>query len=253
MISESPFKVFPDYLIVGGSRLTGVNPDGDIDLLGFTIEDYETYMRLNNTFEQEEYRTQKRGKRSDPETVEGTMYSLRKFARLAAQGNPNILEMLFAHYGSWVVTPSALALRILENSSLFVSRAAGPRYLGYAKSQMDRVVGHRAVHTNRPELIAAHGYDAKAASHVYRLLAEGIMLMNRQHIELPLYFQDRKHSQEIRRGEWDIERFKRVTTAMIKELEDAIMDSSLPQHPRMDAINNLVAGIYWERWSSERG
>lgn len=249
MLSESPFRSNPDYVIIAGSRLTGVNADGDIDLIGFTVEDFKTYMRLDNRFEQEEYRTAKRGQRSENDTIEGTIYSLAKFARLAAQGNPNILEPLFAPYGSWVVTPSEYGLRVIENSHLFVSRAAGPRYMGYAKSQLDRVIGHRAVHTNRPELVESHGYDTKAASHVYRLLAEGRDLMRMGRIELPLIYPDRKHSQEIRRGEWGIERFKAVSTAMIKELEDAIMQTSLPKHPDMDAINTLVRNIYREAWN----
>ena len=39
------------------------------------------------------------------------------------------------------------------------------RYLGYLKAQKAAMTGQPGAHTNRPELVAVHGYDTKYATH----------------------------------------------------------------------------------------
>ena len=51
----------------------------------------------------------------------------------------------------------------------FVSRLAAGRYLGYLRGQKAAMTGQAGAHTNRPELVAVHGYDTKYAMHALRL------------------------------------------------------------------------------------
>jgi len=56
----------------------------------------------------------------------------------------------------------------------FVSRLAATRFLGYLRAQKAAMTGQAGAHTNRPELVAVHGYDTKYAMHALRLGLQGV-------------------------------------------------------------------------------
>jgi uncharacterized protein len=83
------------YRCVVGSTLAGMSMgDGDRDEMGICIEGPETVVGLGH-FEQHRYRTQPEGQTSGPGDLDLTVYSLRKWMRLAVKGNPTILDLLF--------------------------------------------------------------------------------------------------------------------------------------------------------------
>jgi uncharacterized protein len=94
--------------------------------------------------------------------------SARKWARLALAGNPTVLLVLFAPDHEVVFRDEAGA-ELAANAHRFVSRLAASRYLGYLKGQKAAMTGQPGAHTNRPELVAVHGYDTKYAMHALRL------------------------------------------------------------------------------------
>ncbi len=67
-----------------------------------------------------------------------------------------------------------------------MSRQAAGRYLGYLKGQKAAMTGQPGAHTNRPELVATHGYDTKYAMHAVRLGLQGIELLTTGRITLPV-------------------------------------------------------------------
>ena len=75
-------------------------------------------------------RTQPMGARSGPGDVDLTVYGLRKFLRLALNGNPTILIPLYA-VGDAVVLLTPLGAELRELAPKLVSRAASRRFLGY--------------------------------------------------------------------------------------------------------------------------
>ena len=79
-----------------GSGLHGVTIEGqdDRDEMGVCVEPAE-YVIGNSRFEQYIYRTQPEGHRSGPGDLDLVVYSLRKWARLAAAGNPTVLLLMF--------------------------------------------------------------------------------------------------------------------------------------------------------------
>lgn len=137
-------------------------------------------------FEQYIYRTQPEGVRSGPGDLDLTVYSLRKWLRLALAGNPTILLPLFAPPEHLVaITPPGDELR--ERSRMIVSRRAGHRFLGYLRAQRERLLGLRGSrHTNRPELVEVYGFDTKFAMHMVRLGVQGVELLETGRISLPL-------------------------------------------------------------------
>lgn len=176
MPHNSPRKqqIAEDGLILkteAGSGLHGVTIPGtdDMDIMGICIEPPECVLGLEQ-FEQYISRTREdgteipEGQRSGHGDTDLVVYSLRKYARLAAQGNPTVLMPLFAPPESVYFTDRAGASQsfgklLLRDRGMFLSREAGKRFLGYAAGQHSRFLESRVGHTNRPELIEKYGYD----------------------------------------------------------------------------------------------
>ena len=158
--------------------------------------------RRDRRFEHYIERTQPEGARSGPGDLDLVSYSLRKRLRLAASGNPTVLLLLFSPEASLgVCSDRGKALRGLADA--IVSRRAGPRYLGYLKSQKERMLGVRGQkRVKRPELVEAHGFDTKYAMHVVRLGCQGIELMTTGRLTLPMANPERSTIMAIRRGDW---------------------------------------------------
>src|SRR5262245_13774426 len=72
--------------------------------------------------------------RSGAGDLDVMIYSARKWARLALDGNPTVLLVLFAPDQEVVFRNSAGA-ELVANAHRFVSRLAANRYLGYLRGQ----------------------------------------------------------------------------------------------------------------------
>ncbi len=128
------------------------------------------------------------------------IYSARKWARLALAGNPTVLLVLFVPDRE-VVFRNEAGAELAGNAHRFVSRLAAGRYLGYLKAQKAAMTGQAGAHTNRPELVAVHGYDTKYAMHALRLGLQGLELLTTGRITLPVPEPHRAYLRSIRRGE----------------------------------------------------
>ena len=163
-----------------GSTVHGLHHEGqdDRDEMAVYIEPPEYVIGLKRAarikrglygFEHYVERTQPEGVRSGPGDLDLVAYSLRKYIRLALQGHPTILLLLFVPDELVLVrTPLGEELRALLPALL--SRRAGRGYLGYLHGQRERLLETRAgKRVNRPELLDAHGFDTKYAMHAARL------------------------------------------------------------------------------------
>jgi predicted nucleotidyltransferase len=235
------------YLVVAGSRMTGVNPDGDIDQIGVCLEPAE-YVIGHKTFEQYIYRSAAAGERSEPGGLDLTVYSARKFTALAGKGNPTLLEILFAPKES-VVQEDLYRSKLLKPEK-YVSRQAGHRYLGYMHSQMGALRGEKK-HTNRPELIQQYGYDCKFAAHALRLGLQGIELMETGRISLPMVGDALEIVRSARRGEWTAESVLLEAEALEKRLEKAVEKTKLPDRADWEWIDNTLVDLHVEYWKGQ--
>jgi uncharacterized protein len=138
--------------------------------------------------------------RSGAGDLDVIIYSARKWARLALAGNPTVLLVLFVPDHE-VVYRNQVGTELAANAHRFVSRLAAGRYLGYLKAQKVAMTGGAGAHTNRPELVAVHGYDTKYAMHALRLGLQGIELLSTGRITLPVPEPHREYLRSIRRGE----------------------------------------------------
>ena len=137
--------------------------------------------------------------RSGAGDLDVVVYSARKWCRLALAGNPTVLLALFVPDDE-VVFRNEVGAELVANAHRFVSRLAADRFLGYLRSQKAAMTGAVGAHTNRPELVAVHGYDTKFAMHALRLGVQGTELLTTGRITLPVPEPDLSFLRAVRRG-----------------------------------------------------
>jgi predicted nucleotidyltransferase len=126
------------FLARHGSHAYGLNtPTSDEDFKGVCVKPKEAYFGFLNRFEQQEHM----GSKSDG--IDKVVYSLDKFAHLAADCNPSIIEVLFVD-DSDVLKCDAWGEQLRENRDHFLSKKARFTFAGYSHSQLKRIKTHRA-------------------------------------------------------------------------------------------------------------
>jgi len=120
------------FLTKHGSQAYGTSlPTSDTDYKGVAIPPAHYFMGFHQRFEQAEIK--------EPDLV---IYDIRKFFDLAADCNPNIIEVLWTDPADHVIR-DALAEDLLAHRDLFISRKARWTFSGYAMSQLKRIKLHR--------------------------------------------------------------------------------------------------------------
>jgi uncharacterized protein len=132
---------------VVGSTAHGTAIEGSDDRyeMGVFIEPPENVCGLS-AIENYIYRDQPNGVRSQPGDLDLTMYSLRKFCRLATQGNPSVIILL------WLpehITKTELGTELIGMREAFISKDSGKRFLGYLVAQKMKLKGERTHTVNR--------------------------------------------------------------------------------------------------------
>ena len=127
-------------LVRHGSHAYGTNTEtSDEDFKGVAIPTKE-YFFGSKRFEQAEL------KAPDPDAV---IYDIRKFFSLAADCNPNIIEVLHTDPSDhFVVDP--IGEVILEHKNDFLSKKIKHTFLGYSVSQLKRIKTHKRWIMNPP-------------------------------------------------------------------------------------------------------
>ncbi len=116
-----------------GSHAYGTNlPTSDVDVKGVCIPPEPYFLGFASKFEQAEFK----------EPADGTIYDIRKFFNLAADCNPNIIEVLFVAEED-VLAATPLGAKLRANAKLFLSKKARHTFSGYAIAQLKRIRTHR--------------------------------------------------------------------------------------------------------------
>lgn len=120
------------YMTMAGSIMFGTNtPESDVDKRGICVPPKNYLLGFARNFEQQEV--------SGEDTV---IFALKKFMQLACEGNPNYLEILFAP-DECVLTEHPTWLELKKHRTKFLVAEAFPRFMGYATSQMKRMLSHK--------------------------------------------------------------------------------------------------------------
>jgi len=128
-------------LVHGGSHAYGTAlPTSDRDYRGVAVPPAPYFYGFVNHFEQAEMK-------SPDDTV---IFDIRKFFSLAADCNPNIIEVLWQPRSHYRILTAAGHL-LLDNRDLFLSRKAKHTFSGYALSQLKRIRTHHRWLQNPPQ------------------------------------------------------------------------------------------------------
>jgi hypothetical protein len=187
--------------------------------------------------------------RSGAGDLDVIVYSARKWARLALAGNPTVLLVLFVP-DQEVVFRNRAGAELVDNAHRFVSRLVADRFLGYLQSQKAAMTGEVGAHTNRPELVAVHGYDTKFAMHALRLGLQGVELLTTGRISLPVPEPDLSYLRSIRRGELGLREVTEavaIAEAKLTQLRDS---TSLPDEPDRAWVDRWLHRSHLDYWQA---
>jgi uncharacterized protein len=246
--SQFPYLDNLIHLFVGGSELHGAKgkDTDDLDIYGVYLEPPALVLGLDK---QDFYVWSTAGneRRNGPDDIDVCLYSLRKWAGLAAKGNPTALHFLFSRNYAPKAEPW---VEVLKSRDLFLSRQAALQFRGFAEAQVRRLQGiGTGKKGQRHELIGVHGYDIKAAMHVIRLLNEGIELMRSGTITLPR--PEKELLITIRTGNYgSLERVLSLANTLFFELKEAETKSGLPEKVNRTRISALVSETYLRFWDN---
>lgn len=224
-----------------GTNLVGTD---DVDQMAVFIETPENVCGLSPC-DHYIYRDAAEGERSKPGDLDLTMYSLRKFCRLATQGNPSVLILLWLNKYEYF---DHLGDRLINMRQLFISKDSGKRFLGYLISQKKSLTGEHSQKVNRPELIEKYGFDTKFAMHALRLGYEGIQLLTERRLTLPVAEPRLSTLRAVRQGQVP---FKDVLS-LIDEAElqlRELVDNCTLEADRI-AINRRLVKMHQDHWMS---
>jgi hypothetical protein len=261
-----------------GSTAHGLHLAGtdDRDEMGIAVEPPDRVIGLTD-FEQHIHRTAEERLRHNPSAdqrahgrtppskagdLDLTVYSLRKYTRLAANGNPTVQILLFVK----PLFMNRFGRRLRRNAHLFASKEAGARFLGYLQAQRERLLGQRGqMRVTRTELIKKHGYDTKFAMHAVRLGFQGVEYLNTGRLTLPMA-DGREFCMAVRLGKVrlpdvirNIERLEKDICVLtygqetVPETTPARRDfsqgtSRLQDYADRERIDRLLVSIYTEAW-----
>lgn len=237
-----------------GSGVHGIAVPGtdDNDEMGIFIEPPEHVMGTKGPYDVHTCRTVPEGERSGPGDTDLSVYSLRKWMKLALHGNPTVLLPLFAPLSdTLIITDLGAELRDLTPNIL--SKSAGQRFLGYLDGQRERMMGggRRSKVPKRPELVEQYGFDVKYASHALRLAIQGAEMMRTGHLTLPLPADLRTLILDLKTGRYTF----REAMAMIDVYRTdlvRLLDSDaspLPAEPDYAAVSDWMRDAHLGWWT----
>jgi hypothetical protein len=120
------------YLTLHGSQAYGLATDtSDYDYKGIAIPTREYFLGFLKRFEQ-----------AESKTPDCAIYDIRKFFQLAADCNPNIIEVLYTDESD-IAQIKEDGRRLRDIRQMFLSRKAKHTFSGYAIAQLKRIRTHR--------------------------------------------------------------------------------------------------------------
>lgn len=176
------------------------------------------------------------------------IYEARKALSLLAQGNPNVLCMLWLSDKHRLCMTEAGSL-LRSRRDLFVGKHVYHSFVGYAKGQLHRMThgAHEGyMGEKRKALVAQFGFDTKNAAHLVRLLRMGIEFLTDGVLRIER--EDASELLDIKRGHWTLEQVKAESDRLFALAQEAFVHSPLPAEPDREAIDLLCQQVVARAW-----
>lgn len=173
------------------------------------------------------------------------IYEARKMIGLLAQGNPNVLSLLWLSPNLYIKIADAGQI-LLDNRDAFVGRHVYKPFVGYATQQLYKME-HHGYHgymgEKRKALVDKHGYDTKNAAHLVRLLRMGIEFLRDGELNVDRGGYDAQELLAIKHGEWTLDRVKDEAERLFRRAEEVMDRSKLPARPDWERVNKLCVAV----------
>ena len=237
------------YEVIMGSFAYGCSSDmSDTDIYGFCVPPKNVVFPHTNpdyihgfdavpfNFEQYQQHHIKDVSTKPERQYDLTIYSIVKYFKLCANGNPNMIDSLFVPHRC-ITHMTSIGELVRENRHLFLSKKCWHTFKGYAYSQLHKM-SIKEPTGKRAEMVKKYGYDVKFAYHLIRLLDEIEQILTVGDLDLE---QNREQLKSIRRGDWSQEKVIEYFERKEKSLEQLAKDSkTVPHNMRTDEIRQLL-------------
>jgi len=155
---------------------------------------------------------------------------------------------LFINDPSLILKTSIYAETLKSIRSEFITKKIFKTYMGYIASQVHKLKNEGncgpSMNSRRFEDIQKNGFDTKAASHIIRLLCQGIELARNKHIKIPLEKHDIVVIKMIRDGKIKLEEVIDLAESFIEIFKDLEKTSTLPAEANFNFIDGLVIQMH---------
>jgi predicted nucleotidyltransferase len=204
--------------VVGSQAYGLATESSDVDLRGVFVYPLKDILSIRNLEET-----------IDSHEPDVTLHELVKFCRLAAQGNPNILELLWLNNYTTLTDEGMMLIGIRH---AFFSQRVRERYIGYALSQARRLVSRGNFDSDLKKRRAKH------ARHCFRLMIQGKEILSTGTLTVDCSeYRDMLFSVGDLSDEEILDLFNRYH----QELES--LESFLPLEPDYQIINDALYSI----------
>lgn len=200
--------------IVGSTAYGLAGPNSDTDRLGVFMATTESFLGLDEPAETWT---------ADQDDPDSTLHELGKLCRLALKANPTVSELLWLPTELYEVTTTIGAQLIALREKFLSANYVRSAYLGYARSQFDRM---------------ARGRAEKNARHTARLLHQGFVLWCTGRIPV-----------RLDNPQWYLDFGSRVAAGAVDEARQLVAEYTarfddtptvLPAEPDRDAIDSWL-------------
>jgi predicted nucleotidyltransferase len=183
--------------------------------------------------------------KNDEKEYDVAIYNLVEFFELAANNNPNLIDILFLP-DRCITHSDNIGKLVRQNRKLFLTRGAFHRFIGYAYAQL-KLMGRGKPKESRLELVEKYGYDTKFGSHLVRLALECEQILTEHDLNIE---RNSEILKSIRRGEWSLEQVKSWFREKELHLNGLYTTSTLRYSPEWDKLTAVLMCCLEEKYGS---
>lgn len=225
------------FLTKTGSQAYGTQtPESDLDVRGIAVPPLQYHFGYKQRFDGLE--------RTKPDLF---IHDLRQFFRMAAGGNPSMLELLFTSPDDHLLV-HPIGATLIQNREMFLSQSVSHSIYGYAVAQLrkaqmsaDRQKFLPRANEVRSALIEEHGYDTKYAMHTVRLLRMGIELLTGK--GLVVRRPDAEELVSIRNGAWSLDKVSEWAADTMDQMLALEKKTKLVPAPDEEKLDRLCTDL----------
>jgi predicted nucleotidyltransferase len=174
-----------------------------------------------------------------------TVFGIIRFFQLAAENNPNIVDMLFVHE-TMVKHCTQVGRMILDARKIFLSKLCWKKFRGYASDQFHKMK-ERSPEGKRKVLVEKYGYDVKFGAHCMRLLREAEQILTEGDLNL---YDGNGELKAIRNGEWSFDKLEKEFNTRKIAVEEAFGRCTLPERPDHEKLKELLLSCLESHYGS---